>query len=51
MQKQKYLDEIDENKIKKNLIYSCENSLQDVELEDDEETQNLIKHEQMFNRL
>lgn len=46
----KYLDELDENVIRKDIIHSCENSLKDVELQDNDETENLIMHEKMFNQ-
>lgn len=51
MQKVKYLDELNEDSLRKDIIYSCEASLKEVEPEDDEETRNLIQHEEMFNKL
>jgi len=47
----KYLDEIDEDTLRKDLIYVCEESLPEVEPEDDEETVELLDHEKRFNHL
>lgn len=47
----KYLDEVDENKIRKDLIYACEASMPEVEPADDENTKHLLQEEVMLNHL